>query len=127
MRRRIITIYLLIFFLFTLLLVYYFIYNVYGSEIRKTPEYLFSDQESEMIIEVVPINALGSKAVFRTSSAKFEIIEGNDLIEVIMENTKKGVLKIRSKGKPGKVGINIKSEHSLLTEYIEIEILPRIV
>ena len=54
-----------------------------------------------MTIEVVPVNALGSKAVFRTSSAKFEIVEGNDLIEVTLENMKNGVLKIRSKGKPG--------------------------
>ena len=46
-----------------------------------------------------------------------------DLIEVIEYNKESGFLKIRSKGKVGLVGIKIKSEHSLLPEYIEIEIL----
>ena len=127
MRKKIITIYFLIFFLIALLLCYFFLYNIYGSEVRKTPANLFADPGSVMTIEVVPVNARGSKAVFRTSSARFEIIEGNDLIEVTLEKQKDGILQIRSKGKPGVVGIKIKSEHSLLPEYIEIEILPRTV
>ena len=127
MRKKIITIYLLIFVLIILLLGYFFLYNIYGSEVRKTPENLFADPQSEMIIEVVPVNGLGSRAWFRTSSAKFEIIEGNNLIEVISLDEKNGQLKIRSLGEPGKVGIKIKSQHSLFPEYIEIEIHPRTV
>ncbi len=60
----------------------------------------------------------------RTSSAQFDIIEGNDLIEIVYLNQAKGILKIRSKGKVGVVGIKIKSEHSLFPDYIEIQILP---
>jgi len=127
MRKKIITIYFLIFFLIVLLLGYFFLYNIYGSEVRKSPANLFADPESEMRIEVIPINALGSKAFFRTSSAEFEIVEGNDLIEVKFKNNKDGVLQIRSKGVIGIVGIKIKSEHSLFPEYIEIEILSRTV
>ena len=127
MRKKIITLYILLFFLIVLLLGYFFLYNIYGSEVRKTPAYLFADPESVMIIEVVPINALGSKAIFRTSSAEFEVVEGNDLIEVTLIDKENGVLQIRSKRKSGVVGIKIKSQHSLLSEYIEIEILPRTV
>jgi hypothetical protein len=127
MRKKIITIYFFIFFLAALLLGYFFLYNIYGSEVRKSSANLFADPDSEMTIEVVPVNALGSKAFFRTSSAEFEIVEGIDLIEVKLKNKKAGVLIIRSKGVIGIVGIKIKSEHSLFPEYIEIEILSRTV
>mgnify|MGYP003525078239 FL=1 len=117
----------MIFFLIVFLLGYFFLYNIYGSEVRKSPANLFADPESEMTIKVIPVNALGREAIFRTSSSEFEIIEGNDLIEVNSENKQNGVLQIRSKGLTGIVGIKIKSEHSLFPEYIEIEILPRTV
>lgn len=127
MRKKIITIYFLIFLLIVLLPGYFFLYNIYGSEVRKSSANLFADPQSEMTIEVIPVNALGIKAIFRTSSAEFEIVEGNDLIEVKLKNNKSGVLQIRSKGITGIVGIKIKSEHSLFPEYIEIEILSRTV
>ena len=101
MRKNIIVIYILLFILIAFLLGYFFLYNIYGSEVRKTPAYLFADPESVMIIEVVPINALGSKAIFRTSSAEFEVVEGNDLIEVTLIDKENGVLQIRSKREIG--------------------------
>lgn len=123
MRKKIILIYLLISVFILLLGGYFFLYNIYGSEVIRKPQNLYADHSSEMIIEVVPVNALGKKAWFRSSSASFEIIEGLGLIEIIEYNKKSGFIKIRSKGKIGVVGIKIKSEHSLLPEYIEIEIL----
>ncbi len=84
---------------------------------------MYAVHSSEMVIEVIPVNALGKKAWFRKSSATFEIVEGNDLLEIIEYKKESGFIKIRSKGKAGLVGIKIKSEHSLLPEYIEIEIL----
>jgi len=116
MRKKIIIIYLLVFVLIVLLFGYFFLYNIYGSEVRKSNDFLFADPQSEMMIEVIPVNGLGSKALFRTSSAKFEIIEGNDLIEIISKDESKGTLKIRSLGEPGRVGIKIKSQHSLIPE-----------
>jgi hypothetical protein len=127
MRKKIIAIYLVIFLLAVLLLGYFFLYNIYGSEVRKNPENLFADTESRLTIEVIPINALGSKAIFRTSFAKFEIIEGKNLVEIISKDESKGILKIRSLGEAGIVGIKIKSQHSLFPEYIEIQIQPRTV
>ena len=96
MRKKIVTIYLSVFVLVALLLGYFFLYNIYGSEVRKNNDFLFADPQSEMIIEVIPVNGLGSKAWFRNSSAKFEIIEGKNLIEIISKDESKGILKIRS-------------------------------
>ena len=123
MRKKIILIYLSITVFILLLGGYFFLYNIYGSEVKRSAQNLYADTSSEITIEVFPINALGKKALFRKSSATFEIIEGLELIEIIERNEESGFIKIRSKGESGMVGIKIKSEHSLLPEYIEIEIL----
>ncbi len=123
MRKKIILIYLSITVFILLLGGYFFLFNIYGSEVKRSAQNLYADTSSEITIEVFPINALGKKAWFRKSSATFEIIEGLELIEIIERNDESGFIKIRSKGKVGLVGIKIKSEPSLLPEYIEIEIL----
>ena len=123
MRKKIILIYLIITVFVLLLGGYFFLFNIYGSEVKRSAQNLYADTSSEITIEVFPINALGKKAWFRKSSATFEIVEGLELIEIIERNEESGFIKIRSKGKVGLVGIKIKSEHSLLPEYIEIEIL----
>jgi hypothetical protein len=123
MRKKIILIYLIITVFVLLLGGYFFLFNIYGSEVKRSAQNLYADTTSEITIEVFPINALGKKAWFRKSFATFEIIEGLELIEIIGRNDESGFIKIRSRGKVGLVGIKIKSEHSLLPEYIEIEIL----
>lgn len=123
MRKKIILIYLLISVFVLLLGGYFFLYNIYGSEVKRSAQNLYADISSEITIEVIPINALGKKAWFRKSFATFEIVEGLELIEIIEHNEESGFIKIRSKGEAGLVGIKIKSEHSLFPEYIEIEIL----
>ena len=123
MRKKIILIYLSITVFILLLGGYFFLYNIYGSEVKRSAQNLYADTSSEITIEVIPVNALGKKAWFRKSSATFEIVEGLELIEIIEHNNELGFIKIRSKGEAGLVGIKIKSEHSLLPEYIEIEIL----
>jgi len=116
--------YLTIFLIIAALSFYYFLINIYGSEIKKYPLYLYAIESSLITIEVVPINALGTRALFRSSSASFDIIEGADLIEIVKKDNSKGMITIRSKGKIGVVGIKIKSVHSLLPEYVEVNILP---
>ena len=123
MRKKIILIYLIITIFILLLGGYFFLFNIYGSEVKRSAQNLYADTSSEITIEVFPINALGKKAWFRKSSATFEIIEGVNLVDVIEYDKESGFLKIRSRGKVGLVGIKIKSEHSLLPEYVEIEIL----
>lgn len=123
MRKKIILIYLIISLFVLLLGGYFFLFNIYGSEVKRSAQNLYADTSSEITIEVIPVNALGKKAWFRKSSATFEIVEGLELIEIIERNEESGIIKIRSKGEAGIIGIKIKSEHSLLPEYIEIEIL----
>lgn len=123
MRKKIILIYLSITVFVLLLGGYFFLFNIYGSEVKRSAQNLYADTTSEITIEVVPVNALGKKAWFRISSATFKIVEGLELIEIIERNDESGFIKIRSRGKVGLVGIKIKSEHSLLPEYVEIEIL----
>ena len=123
MRKKIILIYLSIIVFILLLGGYFFLYNIYGSEVKRSAQNLYADTSSEIKIEVIPVNALGKKAWFRKSSATFKIVEGLELIEITERNEESGFIKIRSRGEAGLVGIKIKSEHSLLPEYIEIEIL----
>ena len=73
MRKKIILIYLLISVFVLLLGGYFFLYNIYGSEVKRSAKNLYADTSSEITIEVFPINALGKKAWFRKSSATFEI------------------------------------------------------
>ncbi len=124
MRQKITAIYILIFFILITTLSYYFLYNIYGDEIMREPQNLSADPTSEMKISVVPVNALGWKAILRKSTASFEIIEGKDLIEIVERKDVEGIIRIRSNGRSGTVGIKIKSEHSLFPEYVEIHIIP---
>lgn len=124
MRIKILSVYIIIFFILLLLAGYFFLYNIYGVEVKKSSNYLFADFKSEMMIEVYPVNALGKKALFRKSSAKFIIVEGSELVSVIEHSPAVGILKIKANGMIGIVGIKIKSDYSLFPDYLEIEILP---
>lgn len=58
---KVLSIYLLIFFILLLLAGYYFLYNIYGVEIKKSANNLYADFDSEITIKIYPINALGKK------------------------------------------------------------------
>jgi len=120
---KVLSIYLVIFFILLLLAGYFFLYNIYGVEIKKSTDNLYADFDSEMTIKIYPVNALGKKAWFRKTSAHFEIIEGFDLISILENNPDDGMLKIKANGRTGIVGIKIKSIHSLFPDYVEFEIL----
>ncbi|GIV45652.1 MAG: hypothetical protein KatS3mg036_0470 [Ignavibacterium sp.] len=103
---------------------YYFLYNIYEIKVEVNPSQLYADVNSKVEIKVIPINALGSKAIFRYTESEFEIIEGKELVEVEAIDKKNSLMKIKSKGIEGKVGIKIISKHSLFPQYVEILILP---
>lgn len=103
---------------------YYFIYNIYEIKVKITPEHLYADLNSTLEIKVIPINAIGSRALFRSTKSKFEIIEGASLVEIIFLNEDLSILKIKSRGLEGKVGIKIYNSHSLFPQYVEILIIP---
>jgi len=104
-------------------LTYYFIFNIYEVTIKTEPKFLFADQNSKIKIEVIPVNALGWQVPFRKAKSNFEIREGSEFVEIEQLSEDEGLLILRSKGRPGKVGIVITSNYSLLPMYIEIEIL----
>ncbi len=103
---------------------YYFLYNIYEIRVDISPKHLYTDLNSTIEIKVVPVNALGSKALFRSTKSEFEIIEGASLVEIIILDENSSILKIKSKGLEGKVGIKIYNSHSLFPQYVEILILP---
>lgn len=106
---------------------YHYIFSIYEVTYKVTPDKLYADNTSSLIIEAVPINSLGWKAPFRKTFAEFTFNEGKDLVEVIFQDNTNGVLKIRAKEKSGKVSVTIKSKYSLLPSTIEIIIEPNIV
>lgn len=103
---------------------YYFLYNIYEIKVELSPKHLYTDLNSTIEIKVVPVNALGSKALFRSTKSEFEIIEGASLVEIFFLDKDSSILKIKSKGLEGKVGIKIHNSHSLFPQYVEILILP---
>lgn len=111
-------------FLLLLVLGYYFLCNIYEVEVKKYPTFLYAETNSMLTIEVIPINALGTKAWFRTVRVEFDIIEGKELIKVQKMDLENGILFIKSKARTGKVGIKIFSKYSLLPQYVEVEIVP---
>lgn len=100
-----------------------YVFNVYGDIIKKNPQNLFTDQSSTIKIEVVPINAFGWEIPFRNSKTEFKIIEGEDLIEILNEDNRRGILILRSKGMIGNVEVSVKSQFSLFPTLVSIEIL----
>jgi hypothetical protein len=106
---------------------YYYIFSIYEVTYIITPDKLYADNTSTLIIEVVPINSFGWRAPFRKPYAVFTFYEGKELVEVLFLDNPNGVLKLRAKEKSGKVSVTIKSKYSLLPSTIEITIGPNIV
>lgn len=124
MRKNDVVVILIALFILVLILGYYFLYNIYEIKVEVNPNQLYADVTSEAEIKIIPINAFGSKALFRSTECEFEIIEGKDLVEIIFIDKVSCTMKIKSKGNEGKVGIKIYSKHSLFPQYVEILILP---
>ena len=122
MRNPKIYIVLTILFFIVVLLVFQYVFSIYEVTYSLDHKVIFADYKSTVTIRVIPVNSFGWKAPFRTSSTSFEIKEGNELVDIIVEDSKTGLFTLRAKNKPGKVVIYINSEHSLLPSTIEITI-----
>ena len=106
---------------------YHYIFSIYEVTYKITPDKLYADNSSTIIIEAIPINSFGWKAPLRKSHAEFKFNEGKDLIDIISIDNDTGILKLKAKDKSGKISISIKSKFSLLPSTIEIIIEPNIV
>ncbi|MEJ2618112.1 MAG: hypothetical protein P8Z35_24355 [Ignavibacteriaceae bacterium] len=102
-----------------------YIFNIYEVDYTINPRSLYADSISIVTVSSRPVNAFGRKTPFRSAPADFEIKEGNDLVEIISENKKEGILIIKAKDKPGKIILYIKSRYALFPSSIEINIYPK--
>ena len=124
MRRINIYIIFIVLVIFAGIFSYLYVFNIYEVTYAVKPQSLPADSKSIVTISSKPINAFGWKAPFRKAAAKFDIKGGNDLIDILSEDSSRGILKIKSKNKPGKIVLYIKSKYALLPSAIEINIYP---
>lgn len=106
------------------LLFYHYFVNIYEVTVSAEPEALYADNQSEVVVSVVPLNSFGWRALFRTASAEFVIKEGLPLVEIIKIDKSNGRLILKAKSAKGKVVIEVKSPFSLLPTIIEIPVYP---
>ena len=106
---------------------HYFIFSIYEVKIVVRPKDVFADPSSEIKVTIKPINAMGWEVPFRTIKAKFNILEGNNLVTIKLVDEENGIILLQSIGIEGKVSIYIDSEYSLFPAYIEVQILPKTV
>ena len=114
----------IILFLVLIFLCYHYLINIYEVRVITEPEALYADNQSTVVVSVVPLNSFGWKALFRTVTAEFEIKEGVSLVETVKVDTKNGKLFLRGKNETGKVTVLVRSEYSLLPTIIEIPVYP---
>jgi len=103
---------------------FYYVFNIYETDIETSKDNLFADSRSVVSICVYPVNALGFRVPLRKINASFEIEEGKGLVEIIKENDNEGMIVLRAKNLTGKVVVYVKTKYSLLPSMIEINIYP---
>jgi len=120
--RMVVYFLILIFILLSTLFFYNYVYSIYEIKYEISNQIIFCNSNSTTRIKALGINALGYKITFRTISADYEIIEGQDLVEIVYKNLSKGELKIKALHKSGTVTIRATSQYSLLPAIIEIPV-----
>ncbi|QQS37491.1 MAG: hypothetical protein IPM56_05920 [Ignavibacteriales bacterium] len=125
MRKTIIYILVPVLILLTVFVMMY-VTNIYEVEIRVTPEQLFADNSSTVLIEVYPINGFGMKAPFRKINATFEITSGKELVDIVDMKSESGMLKLKAKDTPGMVVVLIKPEKALLPSEVRVPVQPNL-
>ena len=105
---------------------YSYIFKIYETKVETSAQSLFADNNSTVIISVVPVNSFGCKAPLRKSNAAFEIREGKELVDIVSEDDSSGTLILHAKYKTGKVIVYVKPELALLPTLVEINIYPNL-
>lgn len=113
---------ILLFIILVALFFYYYAYSIYEIKYEISNQIIFCNSNSTAEIRAFGLNALGYKIAFRTISAHYEIIEGQDLVEILNNDFSKGELKIKALSKSGIVIIRATSQYSLLPAVIEIPV-----
>jgi hypothetical protein len=125
-RGGLISIILLIFFI-TAFAVYNYLISIYEVIYQVNPDKLYADGRSEIKITAIPLNGIGSKALFRAAEAEYTIIEGGYLVDILKYDKTTGILILKAKNSTGSVKITAKSSYALLPSLINIKIYPNTV
>lgn len=104
------------------LFAYMYVFNIYEVEVSVTPEELFADYHSTVVIRTIPLNSSGKKIPFRKAPAVFEIKDGKELVTVEKLNEADGILILKAKDKTGTVNVIVKPEKSLMPSLVQIPV-----
>lgn len=99
---------------------WFYLLNIYETRISVNPKSLTTNLNSKVVVKVVPLNSFGKRALLRNISARFEIISGASLVNVVEGNADKIIL--QSIGQLGKIEILVTPMIGLFPSKIEIEI-----
>ncbi len=105
--------------------IYYFIFNIFETTVKITPETPVTNNITKVTCENIPVNAIGKKIPFRKASAEFIIKEGNDLTDNFVNDTIHGILTLYLNGITGTIKIIISSKYSLMPADVCIKIICR--
>ncbi len=101
---------------------YLFIFNIYEVTFSTSSKNLIADNHSTIKIDAIPINAMGWHVPFRSVDASYEFVSGKELVTIIEENKKSGLLILKAKNKTGGIIIKTISSKTLLPSLIELNI-----
>ena len=121
MSNPIIIVILIVFLIKVGVFAWFYLFNIYETKILVHPKLLTTNIDSEIEINVIPLNSFGRRALLRNISAKFEIISGDSFVNVIERVSDK--ITLQSLGQVGKVEILVTPEVGLFPSKIEIEIV----
>ncbi len=113
----------LLLFLLATILIWKYYFNIYEVECIADKNYIWADNQSQVIIKCVVINSFGLKIPFRNIYAVFRIIEGQNLVDIIEADESNGILILKARFEEGKVVVKINSKYSLLPNLVDINIV----
>lgn len=106
--------------------IWLYFFSIYEVRYVSNPDKLTTDASSSVEITAIPINSFGVKAIFRQPHTDFFIEEGGDLIDYEKFNNENRIVKLKSKGKAGKVTLILRSKHSLNPAIIVVPVVEKI-
>ncbi|MDP2208095.1 MAG: hypothetical protein Q8K98_04875 [Bacteroidota bacterium] len=121
MNRDEIRLILVVFLVFSAIILVKEIFTVYSINVETNPHYLFPDGNSTATISVVSLNRLGFGVPFIEFKTEFVIIEGYEKIEILSKN--KNQIIIKSRYEVGKVILLIKNKYTVVPMKVEIPII----
>jgi hypothetical protein len=88
--------------------------NIYESELISE---VAGPARNYLKLKVVPLNGFGKIALFRSVSSEFQIIKGEEIVEIVRYDSKNSEFELKAKaGFSGLLAIKVKNNCSLMPE-----------